>query len=205
MGSLILKSWVRTFVISSVKTTLVPPSSTWSISMHLLGLQALPLRTQFSTSPERGYTLKFLKPTAIICAKMCFAQSTFLKKIVKWKKESGCTQAEYSLSNGYRYYHSLLLLFIFIGSLLSLDSRKFSISGNWKKGTLNHHLRYSIMVLTLPFKLMVLFRGNMWQCMRVYRSVSLHQLFKREEKKEIFKLSKQKMKKKKSSTQKREP
>lgn len=40
-------------------------------------------------------------------------------------KESGCIQAVHSLSNG--YYHSLLLLCVFVEPLRPLDSCKFSI------------------------------------------------------------------------------
>ena len=50
---------------------------------------------------------------------------------------------------------------------------------NWKESILSYYLRYSIIVLTLPFKLT-------FKCMS--RPVSFHHLFEREEKTEIFKL-----------------
>ena len=46
--------------------------------------------------------------------------------------------------------------------LWPLYSCQCSISDNLKRGSLNHHLRCSLMVLALPFKLTVIFRGNVW-------------------------------------------
>lgn len=76
-----------TFVVSSVRTVLVFPVSTWGISLNLLSFHEFSPRATASIWPNGDYTLQFLKPTGIICAKMCFAQSAFKKKKEKDEEE----------------------------------------------------------------------------------------------------------------------
>ena len=166
-GSSILKNLAGTFVISSVRTTLVPLSSIRSILMHWLVSHDFRLQTVFYLAKERLH-MQIFQTYCYSSYKDVLCRVKVKKIIIKNQdasKQFVDSQMDIIIPCCYCVYlQNLSGLWIHV-------SFQFS---NWKKSILSRHLRYSIMVLTLPFKLTFKYMS---------RPVSLHHLFESEEKK----------------------